>query len=168
MLSDWYRRGSLTFGSVIFTLFPNTRFLIGLWLTVVLGVILFLEWIGAANSHYRRIVWTVCLSLAVMPLMGLAVFPSNYVVLIPSLILIIMLVWERWTRQRTLFVLLILVSALLVPFWLHFYVLNGAPEIYLELLRFLPPVATIAGLYWMRWWAFRTPRTWSDQLGGRG
>jgi len=167
VLSDWYRSGSLTFGSAISTVFPNMRFSVGLWLSIVLGVILFLEWIGAVGSHYRRIVWTVCLSLAVMPLMGLAVFPSSHVVLIPSLILIVMLVWERWTRQRTWFVLLVLLPAFAVPFWLHFYVLDGAPEFYLELLRFLPPVATIAGLYWMRWWAFRTPRTWFDQLGGR-
>jgi hypothetical protein len=167
VLSDWYRSASLTFGHIASTWFPGAGFSIGLWTSLLLGVILFLEWIGAVNSHYRHVVWTVCLSLAVMPLMGLAIFPSNHMVLLPSLILIVMLVWERWTRQRAWFALLILLSAFLVPFWLYYRVITGAPAIYSDLLTILPPIASIAGLYWMRWWAFRSPRTWFDKIGGR-
>jgi TctA family transporter len=99
--------------------------------------------------------------------MGFAISSSNHVVLLPSLILIIMLVWERWRRQRVWLTLLILLTAFLVPFWLHVRVIAGAPQIYSELLAILPPIATIAGLFWMRWWAFRSPRTWFDQIGDR-
>jgi hypothetical protein len=166
VLSDWYRSESLAFGSFMSSVFPNARFPVGLWTSIILVVVLFLEWLGAVNSHYRHIVWTTCLSLAAMPLMGLAVFPSNHVVLVPSLILIVMLVWERWTRQRVLFSLLILLPSLLVPFWLYYRVVSGAPLMYLHLLTFLPPLTAIIGLYWMRWWAFRSPRTWFDRLGG--
>lgn len=167
VLSDWYRSAGLTFGSILAAWFPNVRFSIGLWTSLLLGVILFLEWIGAVNSQYRRIVWTACLSLAAMPLMGLAVFPSNHITLLPSLILVAMLVWERWTRQRVWFTLLVLLAAFLVPFWLYERVVTGAPALYADLLKVLPPIAAIAGLYWMRWWAFRSPRTWSDQIGER-
>lgn len=167
VLADWYRTGSLTFGSAISVFFPNVHFSIGLWTSIFLGIILFLEWLGSVDSQFRRVVWTVCLSLAVTPLMGFAIFPSNHVVLLPSLILIIMLVWERWIRQRIWFTLLILLTAFLVPFWLYTRVLAGAPLIYSEALRILPPIATIIGLYWMRWWAFRSPRTWFDQIGER-
>lgn len=167
VLSDWYRSGGITFGSTISTIFPNTGFSIGFWTSILLGVILFLEWLGSVGSQYRRIVWTVCLSLAVTPLMGFAVFPSDYVVLLPSLILIVMLVWERWTRQRVLFVLLVLLAAFFVPFWLYYRIIGGGPQIYSSLLTILPPIAAIIGLYWMRWWAFRSPRIWFDQLGDR-
>ena len=167
VLSDWYRSGNLTFGSIMSAIFPNTRFSIGLWTTILLGVIVFLEWLGTVNSHYRHLIWTVCLSLAAMPLMGVAIFPSNYVVLIPSLLLILMLIWERWTRQQVWLSLLVILSTLLVPFWLYYRVISGAPIIYSQLLIILPPIATIIGLYWMRWWAFRSPRTWFDKLGGR-
>jgi TctA family transporter len=112
-------------------------------------------------------VWTACLSLAVTPLMGFAIFPSNHVVLLPSLILIVMLVWERWTRQRVWFTLLVLLASFLVPFWLYYRVITGAPIIYLDLLTVLPPLASIVGLYWMRWWAVRLPRTWADQIEAR-
>ena len=165
VLSDWYRSGSLTFGSRMSAIFPSAGFPIGLWTAILLGIILFLEWLGSVNSHYRHIVWTVCLTLAVTPFMGLAVFPSNHVVLLPSLLMIVMLIWERWTRQRVWFVLLVLLSAFLVPFWLYYRVVSGAPAIYSDLLIVLPPIAAVIGLYWMRWWAFRSPRTWFDQIG---
>jgi len=167
VLSDWYRSSNLTFGSAISLIFPGTRFSVGVWTSILLGVIVFLEWLGTVNSHYRHIVWTVCLSLAATPLMGLAIFPSNHVVLIPSLILILMLIWERWTRQRVWFTLLVLLAASLVPFWLSYRVTSGAPVIYSQLLTILPPIAAIIGLYWMRWWAFRSPRTWVDKIGDR-
>jgi hypothetical protein len=34
-----------------------------------------------------------------------------------------------------------------------------------DLISVLPPIAAIAGLYWMRWWVRRSPRTWFDRLG---
>ena len=167
VLSNWYRSGDLTFGHILSVWFPNVRFSVGLWVSPVLGIILFLEWLGSIDAPYRRVSWTICLSLAITPLMGFAMYPSNYVVLLPALVLIVMLVWERWTRQRVLYSLLILLTAFIVPFWLYVRVFAGGPQIYSELLAILPPIATIVGLYWMRWWAFRSPRTWFDQIGDR-
>jgi hypothetical protein len=167
VLSDWYRGANLTFGYIASIWFPEANFSIGFWTALIFGIVLFLEWLGSVDSHYRRILWTVCLSLAVTPLMGFAIFQSNHVVLLPAFILIIMLIWERWTRHRVLYTMLVLALAFFVPFWLYSRVVAGFPKIYLELLTLLPPIATIIGLYWMRWWAFRSPRTWFDQIGGR-
>lgn len=167
VLVDWYAGPTLTYGHTVSVWFPNVKFSIGFWTSLLLGIILFFEWLGAVDSHYRHIVWTVCLSLAFTPLMGFAIFPSNYVVLFPAFIMIVMLVWERWTRQRVWYTLLILLTALLVPIWLYVRVLAGYPKFYSELLTILPPIATIIGLYWMRWWAFRSPRTWFDHIGDK-
>jgi hypothetical protein len=167
VLSNWYRIDTLTFGHILSMWFPNVRFSLGLWTTVILGVIVFLEWLGSVDSHYRRLAWIVCLSLAVTPLMGFAIFPSSHVVLLPSLVLIIMLVWERWTRQRVWYVLLLVLGAFAVPFWLYLRIIEGAPRLYSQLLTVLPPISAIVGLYWMRWWAFRSPRTWFDKFGDR-
>ena len=167
MLSDWYRSADLTFGHIASAWFPDARFSIGFWTALLLGIVLFLEWLGSVGSHYRRIVWTVCLSLAATPLMGFAIFPSNHVILLPAFILIVMLIWERWTRQRIFYTLLVMAFAFAIPFWLYSRVIAGYPKIYSELLTLLPPIGTIIGLYWMRWWAFRMPRTWFDQFGDR-
>jgi hypothetical protein len=89
------------------------------------------------------------------------------VVLLPSVILIVMLVWERWTRQRVLFVVLVLLTAVIIPFGLYARLLTSYHQLMADLLIIIPPIAAIIGLYWMRWWAFRTPRIWSDQIGAR-
>ena len=155
----------MSFGSIASVWFPDAKFSIGFWVALLLGIILFLEWLGSVDSHYRRIVWVVCLSLAATPLMGFAIFSSNHVVLLPAIILITMLVWERWTHRRVLYSMSVLLFAFLLPFWLYTRVIAGYPKIYSELLVVLPPMVTIIGLYWMRWWAFRSPRTWFDQIG---
>jgi Zn-dependent protease with chaperone function len=82
-------------------------------------------------------------------------------------LLIVLLVWERWTRRRQWFPPLVLLMALLAPFWLYDRFSRGGGRLYADLLIVLPPLASIIGLYWMRWWAVRAPRTWADLLGGR-
>ncbi|NWG33250.1 MAG: hypothetical protein HXY42_02310 [Chloroflexi bacterium] len=167
VLADGYRSGSLTFGHLVSAWFPEAGFPIGTWAAWLMGIALVFEWFGAVNAPYRRIAWTACLSLAVTPLMGFAIFPSNHVVLVPPAILITMLVWERWTRRRAWLIPLFLSCVFLVPFWLYYRVITGAPLIYSQLLAVLPSFTAILGLYWMRWWAFRSPRTWLDQIEDR-
>jgi hypothetical protein len=167
VLSDWYRGANMNFGHILSFWFPDSRISIGIWTSVALGGILLLEWIGSIESNFRHILWTASLTLAAASLMGFAIFPTNHVVLLPALILITMLVWERWTRQRVWFVLLVLLITLLVPFGLYIRVITNYNRLVLDLLTVLPPIGAIIGLYWMRWWAFRSPRTWFDQIGDR-
>jgi len=165
VLSDWYRGANINFNSIAAAWFPDSRFSVGAVTSIIVGVIVFIEMVGSTQSHFRRIVWTVCLSLAATPLLGFAIFPSNHVVLIPALILILTLVWERWTRQRALAALLVLSVAFLIPFGIYFRGIMFSDRLYSDLLSALPPLATIIALYWMRWWVNHSPRTWSDQVG---
>jgi hypothetical protein len=167
VLSDWYRGANLTFGHILSNWFPDSRFALGPMISLGLGIVIFLEWLGSVEAHFRRIVWTASLSLAATPLMGFAIFPSNHVVLILPLVLILALIWERWTRSRVLMSFLILSLSLLIPFWMYIQSVYVYSPLYLDLLSVLPPVATIAGLYWMRWWVLHSPRTWIDQMGIR-
>jgi hypothetical protein len=167
VLSDWYRGASLTFGHILSVWFPDSRFSMGAIVSLILGVLLFLEWLGSVHAHFRRIVWTASLSLAATPLIGFAIFPSNHVVVILPLVLILSLVWERWTRSRVLVSILILSLALLVPIGMYLQSVYVYSPLYLDLLSVLPPIASVIGLYWMRWWVIHSPRTWLDQLGVR-
>ena len=110
-------------------------------------------------------VWTACLSLAVTPLLGFAIFPSNHVVLILPAIFILTLVWERWNRNRTLAASSVLVVMFFVLFGLYGLTFLNGGEVFKDLLTVLPPAAAVIGLYWMRWWAVRSRRTWFDQIG---
>lgn len=167
VLSDWYRGENFTFGHILTAWFPNIRFPLGRLVSIALGIILLAEWLTSVQAHFRRVVWTASLSLAAAPLVGFPIFPSNHVALLLPFILIFALVWERWRRYqvlRTVFLLLLLV---MVPFGLYYRSVQIYDPLVTDLQSILPPIAAVIGLYWMRWWASRSPRTWSDQLGNR-
>jgi hypothetical protein len=167
VLSDWLRGAGMNLNSILSVWFPEPRFSIGAIVSALLGVVVFIEWIGSTRSNFRRIVWTAALSLAATPLMGVAIFLSNYVVLILPLVLILTLVWERWIRNRVFACILILGLAFWVPFGIYFRGTVFQDRLYSDLLTVIPPVAAIIGLYWMRWWVLHSPRVWMDQIGVR-
>lgn len=154
-------------GSILAEWFPQIRFSLGGILAVVTVGMVIIESIGAIQAPFRRVLWVACLALAATPLTGLAIFPANFVVLLPSLILVVALVWERWLRRRFLAVSLIIIVALAVPFALYLQTVFVYAPLYTQILSVLPPVATILALYWMRWWVIHSPRTWADQIGYR-
>ena len=165
VISAWLRGANMAFGQIASAWLPDAPFSIGRLTALIVGGIVFLEWLAAVQAHFRRVVWTACLSLAATPLLGFAIFPSSHVVLILPVVLILALVWERWRRHRVWMSLLILSLALLIPFGMYLRSVYIYSPLYLDLLAILPPIMTIVGLYWMRWWAVRSPRTWADQLG---
>ena len=105
------------------------------------------------------------LSLALNPMLGFAIFPSNHIVLMPAIILITALAWERWINQRIAISLFLVGLILFFYFGLYFETISKLVQVYAELLRVLPPLLAALGLYWMRWWAVRPPRIWADQIG---
>lgn len=167
VLSAWYRSANLTADYILSTWLPNLRFPLGSTVAIALGIILLFEWWDSADAHFRRVVWTASLSLAATPLMGLPIFPSNHVVLLLPFILILALVWERWQRYRALRVGLLLILVLSIPFGMYYRVVSVYDPLMLDLMSILPPIAAILGLYWMRWWVLRSPRTLFDRLGDR-
>lgn len=167
VLSDWYRSLNLNFSHLVLRWLPSLKIPIGQIVSIGLGIVLLFEWLDSVHAHFRRVVWTAALSLAVTPLMGMAIFPSNYVVLILPFILILALFWERWKRYREFFSILFFLLVVLVPYALYIRTVMVYDPLITDVLAVLPPVAAIAGLYWMRWWVLHAPLTWSDQLGVR-
>jgi hypothetical protein len=88
------------------------------------------------------------------------------VVLIMPFILILALAWERWQRRRVLVTVLLLLLVLAVPYGLYARAVYVYDPLVTDLIALLPPVAAIVGLYWMRWWVVRLPRTWFERMGG--
>lgn len=165
VLSDWYRSAYLNLNSFISIWLPNVRFPISRVISFLVIVMILIESIGAAQAPFRRVVWAAALALAATPLLGLAMFPANYVALILPLVLIVALIWERWVRNKVLAVVLVLLVSLVVPFGLYVQTILRYAPLYTQLLTVVPPLATIMGLYWMRWWVLHSPRTWADQIG---
>jgi hypothetical protein len=166
-LSAWYRGENLTLGHILSTWIPNLRFPAGPVVAIALGILLFIEWWDAADAHFRQIVWTAALSLAATPLIGFPIFSSNHVVLILPFVLVLALVWERWPRYRTLRVVLLFVLVLGIPFTMYYRVVTVYDPLMIDLISVVPPLAAILGLYWMRWWVLRPPRTLFERFGDR-
>ncbi|HEX6034206.1 MAG TPA: glycosyltransferase 87 family protein, partial [Anaerolineales bacterium] len=167
VLSAWYRGANLTLDYILSTWLPNLGFPAGRSVAIVLGIVLFIEWVNSVHDHFRRVVWAASLSLAATPLMGFPIFSSNHVVLILPIILILALVWERWQRLRTLRVVLLLLLVLLVPFGMYYQVVSLYNPLMIDLISVVPPALAILGLYWMRWWAIRAPLPLFDRFGNR-
>jgi hypothetical protein len=147
--------------------FPGLRVPIATTVSILAMALLLVEGFASVNAPFRRVVWTAALALSATPLLGLAMFPSNYVVLVLPFVLILALVWERWTRWRALRIASVFLAALAVPFALYLKTVQVYAPFYTDLLTVLPPIAAVLGLYWMRWWVLHSPRTWADQRGFR-
>ena len=167
VLFDGTRGISYTFGITLSYIFPSLNISINKWISAVVSVVILFEAIRSADEHARQVMWVAFLALSMNPIVGFAIFPSNHIALLPAAILITALVQERWQASR------IVTSAFLVGlvvfFYLGFYfeMLDASSQLYSELISILPPLLTVIGLYWMRWWAVRPPRIWADQLGAR-
>ena len=167
VLSDWHRGISLNFTSILSFWLPDSNVPIRVIIFLLALLILTFEWIGAVQGHFRRIVWVAGLSLALTTLIGFPVFQSNHVALTPTFIMILMLALERWNRRQILTGMIVFATAILGPFGLYIAAITTQARVYTDLLTLLPPIFTIIALYWMRWFAVRSPRTWLDQVGLR-
>lgn len=164
---NWNRQLDIVFGTALAFTFPAFQTSYAIWVTVGLSLLMLAEVIRAMDGQFVHIYWVVFLGAAITPLMGLAAFPSNHVVLVPAIVLVLALAWERW-RSRRLLVFALLSSLWLgVSFGLYYFTQSSTARLATDLQRFAPPLLTILGLYWMRWWAIRPPRIWADQIGVR-
>lgn len=135
-------------------------------LTAVLAIVIFIEWRAVRNQEYNHFIWTACLTLAVTPLIGIPVTPLDEMVMLLPLILFIAVLDERWLRQRNGGLGGLLILILLAGYW---FVVAGLAKAgnsahTNETLMLSLPIILMIGLFWMRWWAVRPPRTWSDTL----
>lgn len=141
LLADWW---------------PAFGLRLSLGLTALLGLFLFLEWRALPGKDFRHVLWTASLTLAVGPLLGLPVALDGHLLLLLPLILLLAVAAERWRGARAAFVSGGILVALFALLWLA----AGS----LHALFLLPPFLLLIGLYWMRWWAIRPPRTWVETL----
>jgi hypothetical protein len=178
ILSDWFMPfigglishfrylPNLTPGGLLALWWPVVGPRIGWALTGLLLVILFIEWRDIRHKEFRHLLWTASLTLAVTPLLGIPVIPQDCVLLFFPLILFLSILSERWSRPERWGVAGLVLLAILFCFWLIIasLLLAGNSTALNVVLVVGFPVLLAVGLYWMRWWAVRPPRTWSDSL----
>ena len=178
LLPDWFLpflRGvishinynpGLTPGHIFASWWPVVGPRLGWVLTGFLLVVLFVEWRNVRHKDFRHVLWTSSLTLAVTPFLGIPVTIKDEVVLFLPLILFLAILNERWPHPRRWGVSGIALLVVFPGFWLltRGLSMTGTSIVFNDVLFLLLPSLLIVGLYWMRWWAVRPPRTWSDML----
>ncbi len=153
---------------ILGALWPDYGSALGWVLTAALVVALGYEWRAARDANSPRFVWAAFLTLAVTPLLGQRVQMDQLVLLSMPLMLIVAVSRERWRKLGLAIALMLLLFYFGIPWLLY---TQGAPQgIGLtgeELLFLFWPVFAVIGLYWMRWWIIRPPRTWIDNFTQR-
>ena len=156
----------LTPGSFLRGWWPVVGPRLGWILTIILLAILFLEWRNVRTKDFQHFLWTSCLTLTVTPLLGIPVIPQNEVVLFLPLILFLTILGERWSHGSHWGIQGFAVPILLIGTWLVSLELftRTSSAFTNNLLVLLLPAVLMIGLYWMRWWSVRPPRTWIDGI----
>jgi hypothetical protein len=151
-----------TLASVLRHLYPTKGDSLALGIAIGAACLLVYEWASAGYSDYRRLLWTFCLALAVMPLIGLRTDIGQLVAIGPAFALVSAAALDR-TRLHVVLGVMILVIAFVLPWGLFFrsYLVNDARA--QDILALLYPAAAIAGLYWTRWWFLHPQGTWFDR-----
>lgn len=143
-------------------LFPSQN---GIYAWIFIGILvvaLGYEWNAALTSDDRRFYWAACLSLAVTPLLGFRSEMEHLSVLVIPLALVFAVVHDRWNRIGDFLTSLMLLIIVLIPWAVFFWALPRFGEVTQQVMFLFLPLFTTIGLYWIRWWAIRPPRIWSD------
>ncbi|MBA4385940.1 MAG: hypothetical protein C0410_14470, partial [Anaerolinea sp.] len=129
----------------------GTRFSIAI--SIVIGIIIMLEWWQAVRGGQKRFIWTALLTLALGTWSGIKTSPLNYVILYPALIMGLELLYERWKNRATGIILAILCLLFLGNWAIFLLTMSADFQPGVSSFLFLPlPISTIVLLYWSKWW----------------
>lgn len=146
-------------------LWPQFGDILGWALTASLVVMLGYQWRAARQADFNHFIWAVCLTIATTPLLGHHLKMAQLFPITLPIMFVIAVSRERWKKIGDGIGLLLLWFFFGLP-WLFY--LQGVPEwITLnkdEALFLFWPIFSVLGLFWVRWWMIRAPRTWLDNL----
>ncbi len=145
--------------------FPATGERLGNAVSIILGLILLVEWWRNRQGDSRANLWVFSLTLVISQWIGIQTDPGNFVILVPALFTAVAIWEERWGSLGRIISVILLVG-LLVGIWAIFlatvaydYQPIQSPVMFLPL-----PGILLMLLYWVRWWAVRPVNLWYDLL----
>jgi len=141
-------------GSILMNWVPGVGKQTGWILTGVMVAMLLIEWRSSIGKDERWFTWTAMVTLTATTLIGVYSTLENYILLFPTIMLILATWYKRWgLLGRWLIVIFLLVTS--IGIWL--LLLNGVqrgiqPDLD-PIIYFLTPLVILVGLYWVKWWA---------------
>lgn len=154
---NWNFFAASSLFSVFERAFPTVGARLAWGVVLILLLMLALEWLLALRRDARWLFWTLSLTLAATPLLGMPVpAPQRLFLLLPAALLVASVMEQRWGTWGR-WVALGVFSLMFVLLWLNAFFAPNAAHLWLSPLM-------LVLLYWVRWWATQPPRLWADQL----
>lgn len=123
-------------------------------LNLTFGLLLIFEWLSAFRKDFDWFLWTVCVTLAIGPLVGLPATSANYAILL----LVLPLIFAQWQRRVGASAQSLVwfdLGLLFAGLWVLFlFTLQTGPQFRENLVMLFPaPIFLLLNLYWLRKWA---------------
>lgn len=151
--------------SIVADAAPGIRTPLNVGLHAALFLILFWTWFAVWKKDYRVFLWTALLTIVITNLVAFRTATTNYVMMLPALLMILRVWRDRWGRLGLGLVWMTLV-VLGIGLWALFLAtVEGNVE---QPVMYLPfPFICFFGLWWARWWTVRPPRMLYEELSAR-
>lgn len=161
--ANWRADDLLTPARFLVEWFPTSGKALTLLFVSVLLLILVVEWFTALRGKdFRRVAWVFALGIALNPLLGFSQTVASLAPLVFSFPFLLPFAWERWKKYPYLRLAAIVLAFFIFPLAIRF---SSISSFLTEgLLFLLPPLLTLLGLYWIRWYVVRPPLTWLDEV----
>ena len=155
----------LAFSSIL----PAMGACIGRGFSILVVVLMLVEWLFSRRNGFRGFLWTASLTLVASQWIGLPTGPGNFIVMFPALLLVFASWEERWRRGGR-WMAVITMLALFGGIWAIFLQTGDLTTLHsVSPILFIPlPAFLLISLYWVRWWALRPPNVWFDLLAQDG
>ncbi|NIM95717.1 MAG: DUF2029 domain-containing protein, partial [Anaerolineales bacterium] len=138
---------------IIADLFPAFSQWINIGLTLLVILYLIWEWILALGKDDSWFQWTAAMTLLLTNIIVVRTATTNYLSMVPGLILVFSIWVSRWNRRGRLAVLGVLALFFVVLWILFLSTVDGNLESPVMYLPF--PIVLLFFLWWIRWWATR-------------
>lgn len=140
-------------GGVLISRWGSIGFRFSIAISIVIGLLILLEWWQAVKGGQKRFIWAALLTIALGTWSGIKTSPLNYVVLYPALIMGLELLYERWKTRAIGFILAILTLLFLGNWTIFLSTMSADFKPGVSSFLFLPlPITTVVLLYWSKWW----------------
>lgn len=150
-------------GQALSTWLPAMGERIGIGISILVGLVLLIEWVLAVRRGGTGLEWVFGLTLVLSQWSGIQNDPGNYVVLLPAIPVLFRAWEERWRRVGRLVTILTMILIFIGIWWVFVGTIEFTYQpVQSPVMIFILPGILIILLFWVRWWAVHPQKVWAD------
>jgi hypothetical protein len=152
-------------GAAFYEWVPGIGRQLGWGITLIVSVVLIIEWVATWRKDYEWFLWAACLTLVASQWIGIQTDPGNFIVLFFPLVYVMVNSENRWGKNAQIVSVLFMVFITIGLWFLFLSTVQYGDQPQQHSIMFFPlPLILFIGLYWVRWWATRPRRPLVEAL----